>query len=91
MHDWSTVKKLSDKQLQDLIANVSSKLEGVSEANEATYELLCQQIDLFRAELEERLMMEELRNPPLPSPYNLTDDDLSKQEQKTSNEAKDKK
>ena len=89
MHDWVTVKKLTEKQLHDLIANVTSKLDGVSDANEQTYALLQSQIDLFRAELEERMMIEELRNPPLPNPFNLTDDELSKAEIK--NEAKDKK
>ena len=82
MHDFVTVKSLSDKQLHDLIANISSKLDGVSETNDNLYELLCSQIDLFRSELEERHALEELRNPPLSSPYNLTDDELSKNEAK---------
>jgi len=90
MHDWVSVKKLSDKQLQDLIANVSSKLDGVSENNEQTYSLLCDQIDLFRAELEERAMIQELKNPPLPNPFNLTDDELGRSEKSISNETKDK-
>jgi hypothetical protein len=92
MHDAVTVKKLSEKQLQDLMLMVSAKLDGVSENNQETYELLLQQIDVFRTELIERQMLVDLRNEPLPT-MSLTRDELSEAEEKQikkDNETKNK-
>lgn len=87
MYDCVSVKKLSDRQIQDLMVSIGGKLDG---ASEATAEMLMWQQDILRQELEERQMMHDLKNAPLPS-MNLTRDALSDYEDNHKNETKNKK
>ena len=87
MHDFITVKKLSDQQLQDLLQNIERKFGGTN--NPSVYELLMEQKDVILAEIRERQMMDSYRNPPFPA-MSLTIDELSEKERQQY-ETKDKK
>lgn len=87
MLDLITVKKLSDKQIQDLYMDLGSKLDG---ATEATAEILYYQQDILRLEMDERRMMDDLRHAPMPT-MNLTRDELSQSEEVVKDETKNKK
>lgn len=87
MHDFHTLKALTDSQLQDLMRNIDRKLGGVSPNNPGLYETLLQQKDLIAQEVQERQQIKTLLQTNL-KPINLTDDDLSRQEKENETQNK---
>ena len=86
MHDAISVTKLSDTQLQDLVQSIDRKMGGISPSNPYAFEIMMGQKDVIISEMQERQLSQQFRNQII-KPINLTDDDLSKQED---NESKDR-
>ena len=87
MHDFITVKKYTDQQLQERLAMIERKMAGISPANEAAFELMMKEKDVIMDEINERRMMQSLeatKHIDL-QPINLTDDELSRKENEEKN------
>ena len=79
MHDFITVKKYSDQQLQERLSMIEQKMAGISPNNEAAFELMMQEKNVIMNEINERRMIESLKATPV-APVNLTVDPLSEKE-----------
>ncbi len=90
MHDFQTLRKLSDKELQDMLRTLENRISAASTlSNEQVLELLMYQKDIIISEMQERQMTS--KDALHPKPINLTTDSLSQSETEKENENKFRK
>ena len=77
MHDQDSIRTLANQDILDRIQKIDQKINGVSYNNTSgTLELLMYQKELLLVEMQERQMIEAMKNAEMSSWVNLTIDPL---------------